>query len=286
MEISPDLPDRVLVDPTRTRQILLNLLANAVKFTASGSVRLTVNKVMRGSDPYLSFAIADTGIGIAPDKLPKLFDRFLQADSSTTRRFGGTGLGLAISKGLIQLLGGALEVSSRLGVGSTFTFTLPLLAAAIGAAPAAPTGSQALQSGPSRRILLAEDNSMNQEIISVMLRQAGHEVAVVGDGLQAVTRAGENPGAFDLILMDIQMPVMDGCEAAMLLRDRACRLPIVALTANAMSDEIERCLRSGMDTHLAKPIAWPQLFAAIDRLTRNGHPHVQYRDRAQSIEPI
>jgi signal transduction histidine kinase/DNA-binding response OmpR family regulator len=261
--IGRDVHDRVIGDSTRLRQVLLNLVSNGVKFTYSGYVALTIERVP-GAAHALRFSVADTGIGIKPENLTVLFERFAQADSSTTRRFGGSGLGLAISKQLVALMGGDIQVSSEFGQGSTFSFTIEL-----------PPGQQAQpesggllpQHGGCHRLLLAEDNELNRQLIKAMLEQAGHKVVVVNDGAEAVRTAIRNE--FDAILMDVHMPEMDGYAATRAIR-KATRhipsLPIIALTANALPDEAERCLQAGMNAHMPKPVNWPALFMTIDRL--------------------
>ena len=260
--VADGVPDLVLGDPARLRQILLNLLSNAVKFTSQGTIRLTVAPVAPAS-PTLCFAVADSGIGIAADKLPTLFERFVQADTSTTRRFGGTGLGLAISKRLAELLGGRIEVASEAGRGSTFSFMLDLHRP-----DAAAQTAGSLQPGPlpkaAYRVLLAEDNDLNRQIICAVLEQAGHAVVNVATGGEAVAAAAH--GRFDVILMDVQMPGMDGYAAARAIRSAGGRIPIVGLTANALADEAERCREAGMNLHAPKPVDWPRLLAAMARL--------------------
>ncbi len=258
--VAEDVPDWVLGDAMRLRQILLNLVANGVKFTHSGSVRLTIGRAP-GATQALRFAVTDTGIGIKANELAVLFQRFAQADSSTTRRFGGTGLGLAISKRLVALMGGNIEVQSEPGRGSTFSFTIELL----------PSHKVQSESSPplpldrtSCRLLLAEDNALNRELIKAMLEQAGHEVVTVNDGAEAVRIAIRN--SFDAILMDVHTPEMDGYTATRAIRNAMPKLPIIALTANALSDESERCLEAGMNVHMPKPVNWPALFSTIDRL--------------------
>jgi signal transduction histidine kinase/DNA-binding response OmpR family regulator len=274
--VGSDVQDWVIGDSTRLRQVLLNLLSNGVKFTHSGYVALTVERIP-GAAHAVRFAVADTGIGIRPENLAALFQRFTQADSSTTRRFGGSGLGLAISKQLVALMGGEIEVSSEPGQGSTFSFTIEL-----------PPGEEARQElrAPFRlrvasyRLLLAEDSELNRQIIRAMLEQAGHEVTVVNDGAEAVRVAIR--GEFDAILMDVHMPEMDGYAATRAIRNATQHtplLPIVALTANALSDEAERCLAAGMNVHVPKPVNWPTLFAEIDRLVLECRENKGHIDR-------
>src|SRR5438045_1975212 len=206
LSVAPGAPAHVLGDSTRLRQVLLNLVGNAVKFTEAGSVRVIVAGDTVVPDG-IRFSVVDTGIGIEAPRIASLFERFTQADSSTTRQYGGTGLGLAISKALVELMGGALQVESTPGLGSTFFFVLALQA--VDPSQAHPTmwgGSAA--PGLRYRILLAEDNEASRELIAAMLEQAGHEVIGVSNGLQAVDAAAMEK--FDAILMDVQMPEMDG----------------------------------------------------------------------------
>ncbi|HEY9219212.1 MAG TPA: ATP-binding protein, partial [Phenylobacterium sp.] len=251
-------------DATRVRQILYNLISNALKFTESGEIRVAVAR----SDQGLSLTVRDTGIGMAPETLAGLFDKFVQADASTTRRFGGTGLGLSICRELAALMGGEVTAKSRLGAGSTFTVELPLprvgeaLAVVDAAEHAEPDAAVS-----ELRVLAAEDNSVNQLVLKTLLHQVGVDPVIVGDG-QACLDAWE-AGEWDVVLMDVQMPVMDGPTAARAIREReaACgrrRTPIVALTANAMSHQIAEYLASGMDSHVSKPIEAGKLFAALE----------------------
>ncbi|RAK61804.1 hybrid sensor histidine kinase/response regulator [Phenylobacterium hankyongense] len=254
---------RYLGDPTRLRQILYNLISNALKFTDEGEIRVTA---LRDGD-MLEISVADTGVGISPEGLARLFGKFDQLDSSTTRRFGGTGLGLAICRELAQLMGGEMSVESELGRGSRFILRAPI--AHIGderptgaGAPPAPEARQSL----SLRVLAAEDNSVNQLVLRTLLHQLGVEPVVVDNGAAAVQAwAGAH---WDVVLMDVQMPDMDGIEATARIRalEREMgrpRTPIVALTANAMSHQIERYLAAGMDTHVSKPIEACALFEAL-----------------------
>ncbi len=261
--VGDGVQDWVVGDSTRLRQVLLNLVSNGVKFTHSGCVALSIEK-SQGATHALRFAVADTGIGIKPENLDFLFQRFAQADSSTTRRFGGSGLGLAISKQLVALMGGDIEVSSEYGRGSTFSFTVELPA---GQQARPESGAPLPQHGVSWRLLLAEDNELNRQLIKAMLEQAGHQVVVVNDGAEAVRIAIRDQ--FDAILMDVQMPEMDGYAATRAIRNATRHmptLPIIALTANALPDEVERCLKAGMNAHMPKPVNWPALFTMIDRL--------------------
>ena len=248
-------------DPTRLRQVLLNLLVNAVKFTRTGGVTLTV----AGTGETLSLRVADTGIGIAADDVARIFDRFSQADASTTRRFGGTGLGLAISRRLVELMGGVMRLESIVGQGSTFSFRIPLRLAATAAKAEADEPEVAACTG--LKVLLAEDNEVNRFLAISLLRKLGCEVVVAEDGRQAVEAASRQ--AFDLVLMDCQMPEMDGYEATARIRaldGPIASVPIIALTASALAEDRERCIFSGMSDFLSKPIVAAELHLALQRV--------------------
>ena len=256
-------------DVDRLRQVLMNLLANAVKFTSRGEVRLALQTRRRDGLAHLAFQVSDTGIGIAPDQIATLFHRFAQADGSISRRFGGTGLGLAISKRLVEAMNGAIQVWSDPGRGATFEVRLSLPIA--DALPEAePASSVKAASGasvgplPAVRVLVAEDVPVNQELVRLMLAPLGCQVMVVGDGEQALDAAAT--GGFDLILMDMQMPVLDGLEATRMIRrldGPVARTPIVALTANVLPEQIERCRRAGMNDHVAKPFVTEDLQSVV-----------------------
>ncbi|HKR55650.1 MAG TPA: ATP-binding protein, partial [Gemmatimonadales bacterium] len=262
-DVDPGTPAWVTGDPGRLRQVLTNLIGNAVKFTEKGAVTVRVAPdSARGGKAAIGFAVRDTGIGIAAEKLTQIFQEFTQADGSTSRRFGGTGLGLTIAQRLVGLMGGQIAVTSEVGKGSEFTFSLPLPAATAQEAP-----GQTLP-GPKAarhlRVLLAEDNLVNQQVAATMLRRRGHEVDVVGDGRAAVAAVERAP--YDVVLMDVQMPEMDGYEATAAIRRLPCggTLPIIALTAHALTGERERCLEHGMDGYLAKPVKAQELFHAVE----------------------
>ena len=253
-----DLPATLLGDPTRLGQVLRNLLSNAVKFTAQGEVTVSVAaQPAPGGRCLLRFQVADTGIGMSPEELAKLFQPFTQADDSTTRRFGGTGLGLAISRRLTELMGGELTVVSQPGLGSIFTLAMPLEVSegpqgAPKAALALPVWAEALR---GVAVLLVEDSDLNRQTGQLILESAGAVVTLAEDGREAVAQVAV--GAFDVVLMDIQMPVMGGYEATELIRRLpapARHLPIIALTADAFSGVRERVLAAGMDDYLTKPI--------------------------------
>jgi len=258
---APDLPDWVEGDSLRLKQVLVNLLGNAVKFTDVGGVELHVS----AHDDRVAFEVADTGIGMEDAVSRRLFQPFEQADSSTTRRFGGTGLGLAISHDLARLMGGEIQVQSQPGQGSTFTLYLPLRTAAPleqSAAGAAGAGRRLA----GLRVLAAEDNEVNRLILRAQLEAEGCTVEFACNGIEAldgVARAGAS--AFDAVLMDIQMPVMDGFEATRRLHEAAPGLPVIGVTAHAMPEERERCLAAGMVDHVAKPVDLDRLVACLLR---------------------
>jgi PAS domain S-box-containing protein len=252
-----------LGDATRVRQLLGNLVSNALKFTETGRVTVRVGR-RAGA---LALSVSDTGIGIAPDRQPALFGKFEQADASTTRRFGGTGLGLAICHELAQRMGGRIEVTSTEGQGSTFVVLLPLTRAAAGQVAPASAETSPHTAPSSLRVLAAEDNAVNQLVLRTLLSQIGIEPVIVGDGVDAV--AAWEAEDWDVILMDVQMPRMDGPTATRFIRDRELtqrrrRTPIVALTANAMTHQVNEYLGAGMDGFVAKPIEIHRLFAALE----------------------
>ena len=257
--ISDDVPNWVCTDPTRLRQVLLNLVGNAVKFTEEGEISVNAH-YLRG---ILHISIEDTGIGMNPDALSRVFRRFAQADDSTTRRFGGTGLGLSISKQLVELLGGELLATSKERVGSKFSFSID----APGAAPSlSARPEQEPVTLPPLRILAAEDNRVNQMVLGNILRRGGHTYTIVSNGLEAVNMVKEDN--FDLVLMDVQMPILDGVEATRAIRaleGTKGQIPIVALTANAMVGDRETYLRCGMDEYASKPVHRGALDRAIAR---------------------
>jgi signal transduction histidine kinase len=270
-EFDAALPRRVNGDPTRLNQILTNLLNNAVKFTGpGGSVRLSARRLGADADAHrVAFAVRDSGIGISADAQDRLFKPFTQADESTTRRFGGTGLGLAISKELVALMGGTLSVESAPGAGSTFRVELTLRAAqaADEVVPHAPEGGADDRRLAGLHLLVAEDNPVNLQVVVAMLEGLGARVACALDGVQAVAQCRN--GRFDAVLMDCQMPVMDGYEAARRIRaEGAPTLPIIAVTANAMAADRDLCLAAGMNDHLAKPLAREALAAMVLKWTR------------------
>ncbi len=284
------LPETIQTDPTRLRQILVNLVGNAVKFTEVGGVRLIVG-LEEGDTPKLVCDVVDTGIGITSEQQQRLFTPFCQADSSTTRTFGGTGLGLTISKRLATILGGDVSlVSAKQGEGACFRFTVAtgpldgirLIDPHTGFDPAtipraAPDVDHSVEALAGLRILLAEDGPDNQRLISFLLRKSGATVAIVENGQQAIDAAllaNVSGQPFDIVLMDMQMPVLDGYDATVQLRARGYATPIVALTAHAMKGDREKCLAAGCDDYATKPIDRQNLVTLISTHCGVGHKSV------------
>ncbi|MEM1138745.1 MAG: ATP-binding protein, partial [Pseudomonadota bacterium] len=289
--VDPGAEGHYLGDPIRLRQILFNLISNALKFTERGSVEVTIKRLPADDQgpvsapegvsgetpcPVIRFCVRDTGIGIEADALRRIFRAFEQADGSTTRAFGGTGLGLSICEQLAQMMGGRIAAESTPGAGATFFFDVPLrpyrgLAGATRPAGAARDGGTHDAAGIAgvQRILVAEDNDVNQAIIEAMLEPTGVDVVIAPDGEAALEAWESQP--FDLILMDNRMPKMDGLRATQLIRQREIeraipRTPIIALTANVMSDYVHAYHEAGMDGVLAKPVSLKTLFDAIEGL--------------------
>jgi PAS domain S-box-containing protein len=270
--VAADVPQTLIGDPGRLRQIVINLIGNAIKFTAQGRVTLHVDRQTQSGDAVcLHFTITDTGIGIPSEKQRLIFEPFTQADGSTTRQYGGTGLGLAISTKLVEMMGGRIWVESEMGQGSAFHFTASFglydsaRNAEAGLVPAiAPAPSSEETKG--LRVLLAEDNAVNQKLAVRMLEKRGHAVVVAANGREALAELER--GAFDLVLMDVQMPEMGGFEATAVIREKermsGAHIPIIAMTAHAMKGDRERCLAAGMDGYISKPINAKELFAAIE----------------------
>ncbi|MBI5568512.1 MAG: PAS domain-containing protein [Desulfomonile tiedjei] len=283
--VSEEVPDRVLGDPGRLRQILLNLVGNAIKFTEKGEVTLTVEAASRTRDQVtLRCSIRDTGVGIPPEKLGVVFEEFEQGDGSTSRNYGGTGLGLPLSAQLVKLMNGRIWVESEVGRGTTFHFTACLgvleekvsrpvadpPASALSPEVAAAASATQVPSQEDRgkaRILLAEDNPVNQKLAALMLKNGGYRFRIAADGEQAVAALEQEE--FDLVLMDIQLPRMDGLVATRAIRERekstGLHIPIVAMTAFAMQADRERCLEAGMDDHIAKPVRSSELYQVLEK---------------------
>ncbi len=275
------IPETIRSDPARLRQILINLIANAIKFTEVGGVRLVTRFVNDNDEPRLQFDVIDTGRGMTEEQVAKLFQPFTQADASTTRKFGGTGLGLTISKRFAELLGGDIAVvETEVGGGTTVRATVatgplegvrmledPMSVTLV--ADATHTGAHIERSDlEGCRILLAEDALDNQRLISFFLKKAGADVMVKENGklaLDAALAARDEGNPFDIILMDMQMPIMDGYEATGQLRQKGYTAPIIALTAHAMATDREKCIKAGCDDYATKPIDRKKLIETIQQ---------------------
>ena len=274
------VPELLIGDPTRLRQIIINLVNNAIKFTHKGKIEVSVKASdVKESEAYLAFSVSDTGIGIPQDKQGSIFEVFTQADDSTTRRYGGTGLGLAISKRLVEMMNGRIWVESEQFKGSTFHFTGVFKISKKDRLTSVSSAEQPAFQAPTKeirgvRILLAEDNPVNQKIAMRLLEKQGCIVEVAENGHEAVDKASK--GNFDVILMDVQMPVLDGLEATRLIREgekqTGKHIPIIAMTARAMEGDEKKCLDSGMDSYISKPIDPPKVFETIGNLTAKGTP--------------
>ena len=272
-KVNPAVPNRLVGAPDQMRQILVNLVGNAVKFTEKGAVEVRVGlESPSATDPVLHFWVIDSGIGIPPENQKTIFDSFVQVEGSMDRRRGGTGLGLAICARLVGQLGGRIWVESQVGQGSTFHFTLPCQ---IQPDPAPESAALALEPRPRQTwrpldILLAEDHPVNQKLTVHLLEKWGHRVQVAGNGRQALALWQKRH--FDIILMDVQMPAMDGLEttAAIRTKETENHVPIVAMTAQAMQGDHQRCIEAGMDAYLPKPIEQAALFDTIERLANLG----------------
>jgi CheY-like chemotaxis protein/HPt (histidine-containing phosphotransfer) domain-containing protein len=280
-QVQPKVPDVLIGDPGRLRQILVNLVGNAIKFTAQGEVTVQV-ETATWAEAHLSLlmTVADTGVGIPTAKQGMIFEPFTQADGSTTRRYGGTGLGLAIAKQLVELMGGQIWVESAIGGGSRFHFTAHFGLPGKQGRDGTPTPTAIFPILPNTmdvdhqatghlcHILLAEDNPVNQQLVTRMLVNRGHTVEVVNSGAEALLALEHQ--AFDLVLMDVQMPEMDGLEATAAIRARergtTHHIPIIAMTAHAMRGDREKCLSAGMDAYISKPMTATALYTAVDQL--------------------
>jgi CheY-like chemotaxis protein len=265
VDVTPEAAGVWRGDADRLRQIFANLVSNAVKFTNEGHVSARFEAADAGG---LRLSVTDSGIGIAQGKILTLFEKFTQADTSTTRQYGGTGLGLAICRELAQLMGGQVSVMSQQGIGSTFIVELPFRRGDAAPAEAVAETSIGVQQR-SVRVLAAEDNLVNQKVLKAIVEPMDVDLVMVGDGRAAVE--AWRAGRFDVVLMDIQMPVMDGIAAAKAIRDaeraeKLARTPILALTANALVHQVEEYLAAGMDGHVAKPIEISKLYDAMSRV--------------------
>jgi signal transduction histidine kinase/CheY-like chemotaxis protein len=279
---SPDIPEALRGDPGRLRQILINLVGNAVKFTDSGRVLVSVSVVEFSENIcLLSFSVEDEGIGISAEKLDKIFIPFEQGDLSTTKAYGGTGLGLTITKNFVELMGGSISVKSELGKGSTFTFTIPFEIVTTPESLADLESSEYMsvsdtdsQDNGKLDILVAEDVSINQLLIETILSRHGHTVTLVDNGEQAVQAWQSKNSSFDIIFMDVQMPVMDGLQATCRIREleneRGGHIPVIAMTAYAMKEDMDRCREAGMDDYISKPFHYEDLLTVIKNVIRNG----------------
>jgi len=269
LEIQDPVPAMVIGDETRLRQVLTNLVSNALKFTQEGTITIAMKNVGTTSEPTLTFSVSDTGIGITKAQQSRLFEAFNQANSSIARRFGGTGLGLAISDKIVRLMGGQFEITSKPAHGSTFSFTVKVQPATQAAPVPPPSSTSKSNDEPSpaqakRTILIAEDNEINQSVLKAFLSRLPVALTFVDNGAKAVELAKAQ--AFDIILMDVQMPILDGVGATKKIRasDGPCRhTPIIALTANAMPGDKQRYLDLGMTGYVSKPIDPAALYEAI-----------------------
>ncbi|MBZ5611598.1 MAG: response regulator [Acidobacteriia bacterium] len=267
-EVAPDVPKEIIGDPLRFRQILSNLINNAVKFTEHGTVVARIGGTFQPQGGFmLEFSVHDTGSGIPADKLLHIFDKFSQADGSVSRKYGGTGLGLAITKKLAAMHNGEIHVESELGQGSTFVVTLPF-DVGDGGQPRVTDSLTANGSKPApglARILVVEDNPVNQRVVTAVLTKRGYSLELAGDGREALSKL-EQHGDFDLVLMDVQMPALDGLEATRIIRKDARwqAIPILAMTAHAMTGDKERCLEAGMNGYISKPVQPEHLLNIVD----------------------
>ncbi len=297
LELTCEWPDgapaTVLTDALRLKQLLMNLVGNAVKFTSRGSVRVVCRLLNPSGNAQMAFDVIDTGPGIAAERLQAIFDAFVQADNSVTREFGGTGLGLTISRRIAQAMGGDITVQSELGKGSTFTATIdvgPLPAALLAAGPVSDAISREATAEtcpavacPPARVLLADDGALNRKLISTFLRRAGLEVTSAENGKKAVDLAGTS--SFDVILMDMQMPVMDGYTATRGLRALGIQTPVIALTAHAMSGDQQKCLEAGCSAYLSKPVTSERLLRAIADVLSSARSPLAAKERAGRSRP-
>lgn len=287
LEIDDIVPEHVAGDATRLRQVMTNLISNAIKFTEHGSIKISVAVAEQANEPetpFLSFAVTDTGIGIPADRIGRLFQSFSQVDASTSRRFGGTGLGLAICKRLVEMMGGEITAQSSPGVGTTLSFRIPVGIAALKESPSSSGGTFAAP----KRVLVVEDNVINRVVIQRMLEKMGHRVELVTDGGTAIQRVLET--AYDLLLMDVNMPGLDGLQTTRQIRGlptHHANVPIIAFTASAMMNDRRNCLEAGMNDYLTKPISMEALRVAIHRWTSdipNSGRQIPERDPSTELE--
>jgi CheY-like chemotaxis protein len=265
-DIDEQLPQVLIGDPTRIRQILANLISNALKFTEKGHVLIRIRVLSReGNNADIRMEVEDTGVGIQEEVIGKLFNEFTQADGSTTRKYGGTGLGLAIVKQLVEMMRGQFGVESVPGKGSTFWFEVPLEISTEQSLRQSPDQELELKSELSGHVLLVEDNPINQMVAQKMLEKIGVESTLAADGQEALNMLEQ--GKFDAVLMDCQMPVMDGFEAARRIREQSLLsgLPVIAMTANVMEGDREKCLEAGMNDYIGKPVVQADLKKTLAR---------------------
>lgn len=255
------IPDQLWGDPGRLRQVLINLIGNAIKFTQEGGVTLRITQETVDGQRWLVFCVVDTGVGIPAEKQARIFEAFSQEDNSITRRFGGTGLGLAISRKLVEFMGGSLWLNSEINVGSAFCFRLPLDVSQEQSAVLHNVNAAVV--GKGFNVLLVEDNLVNQKVAVAMLKKMGHQITIANNGQEGLDLLSEQ--VFDLVLMDMQMPVLDGVSATRQAREWGVRTPILAMTANAMPEDKELCRQVGMNGFISKPVKMEELSAEIQR---------------------
>ena len=274
IDIDSNVPSVIITDEQRLSQVITNLLSNAVKFTPEkGSIKMTAETIVENDDRIIiRFVVTDTGIGISKKQMEHLFTAFEQADGSISRKYGGTGLGLAISKRIVEMMGGSIWVESELGKGSSFIFEIDAQKST--AVDIVVRTEEIIESGmfAGKRVLIAEDVEINREIVLALLEDSGMDISFAADGIEAVDKFSSAPDAYELILMDIQMPRMDGYEATRRIRSsgvpNADRIPIIAMTANVFSEDVSRCLSAGMNDHLGKPIDIKDVYAKLMKYLR------------------
>ena len=289
-EIEPSVPNELMADPVRFGQIITNLVSNAVKFTDEGLVSLVIKlDAITPEDVMLHITVSDTGIGLTPEQQTFIFEPFTQVDGSLARRYPGTGLGLSITSQLVTMMGGQIWVESQWGQGSTFHYTLHLARATahipVQPMPASPVIEGVYETNSTLRVLLAEDNEINQVVALHILNVAGHSVEIALNGKEALDKLAEQ--SFDVVLMDIHMPEMDGFQATWCIRtqeaETGAHIPIIALTANARADDKERCLQAGMDAYLAKPFRAEELLSIIQSVARPSPQSLVHPETTRSV---